>query len=92
MCGSCQSIEWDWVVSKGAGTVHSYVVLHHPPVPGYDYPLPVVLVDLDEGTRIVANMAGCKPDEIRIGMRVQARIEAADEALKLPFFHPAGGR
>jgi uncharacterized protein len=89
MCGQCQSIEWDWQVSKGTGTVHSYVVLHHPPVPGYEYPLPVALVDLDEGTRIVANVAGCKPAEIRIGMRVQARIEAVDEELSLPFFYPA---
>jgi len=91
MCGSCQSIEWDWIVSKGVGTVHSYVVLHHPPVPGYEYPLPVVLVDLDEGTRLVANIAGCAPGEIRIGMRVQARIAPADDELKLPFFHPVKG-
>jgi uncharacterized OB-fold protein/acyl dehydratase len=91
MCGTCQSIRWDWIVSRGAGTVHSYVVLHHPPVPGYEYPLPVALVDLDEGTRLVANVAGCPPGEIRIGMRVQARIEPVDEEMKLPFFHPVKG-
>jgi uncharacterized OB-fold protein len=89
MCGSCQSIAWDWAVSQGAGSVYSYVVLHHPPVPGYEYPLPVVLVDLDEGTRLVANIAGCAPADIRIGMRVRARIEAMDEEMKLPVFRPA---
>jgi uncharacterized OB-fold protein/acyl dehydratase len=88
MCGACQSIEWDWAVSKGAGTVYSYVVMHYPPIPGYDFPLPVALIDLDEGTRLVANVAGCKPSEVRIGMRVQARIEDADEEMKLPFFYP----
>ena len=88
MCGRCQSLAWDWIVSQGAGTVHSYVVLHHPPVPGYEYPLPVALVDLDDGTRLVANVAGCAPSEIRIGMRVQARIEPVDEEMKLPFFYP----
>jgi uncharacterized OB-fold protein/acyl dehydratase len=88
MCGSCRSIAWDWIVSQGAGTVHSYTVLHHPPVPGYEYPLPVALVDLDEGTRIVANVAGCAPDALCIGMRVRARIEPVDEEMKLPFFHP----
>jgi uncharacterized OB-fold protein/acyl dehydratase len=88
MCGACQSLDWGSVVSKGAGTVHSYVVLHHPPIPGYDFPLPVALIDLDEGTRIVANVVGCAPGEVHIGMRVQARIEAADEELQLPFFHP----
>jgi len=87
MCGKCQSIEWDWAVSKGAGTVYSFVVMHYPPIPGYDFPLPVALIDLDEGTRLVANVVGCKPGEVKIGMRVQARIEAADEEMQLPFFH-----
>jgi 3-oxo-4,17-pregnadiene-20-carboxyl-CoA hydratase alpha subunit len=89
MCGSCQSIEWDWAVSKGAGTVYSYVVMHHPPIPGYDFPLPVALIDLDEGTRLVANVAGCKPSEVKVGMRVQAKIENVDEEMKLPVFYVA---
>jgi uncharacterized OB-fold protein/acyl dehydratase len=93
MCGSCQSLEWDWVVSEGTGTVYSYVVMHHPPIPGYELPLPVALVALDEGTRIVANVAGCPPSSVRIGMRVRVRIEPVDEELSLPFFYPvdAGG-
>ena len=91
MCGNCQSIERDWLVSKGAGTVYSYVVMHYPPIPGYDFPLPVALIDLDEGTRLVANVAGCKPSEVKVGMRVQARIENVDEEMKLPMFYPVGG-
>jgi len=88
MCGRCQSTDWDWLVSKGAGTIYSYVVMHHPPIPGYDFPLPVALIDLDEGTRLVANVTGCKPADVHIGMRVQARIEGADEEMRLPFFYP----
>jgi uncharacterized OB-fold protein len=87
MCGTCQSIEWDWAVSKGAGTVYSYVVMHYPPIPGYDFPLPVALIDLDEGTRLVANVAGVKPAEVRVGMRVQAKIENVDDEMKLPVFY-----
>ena len=30
--------------------------MHHPPIPGYDYPLAVALIDLEEGTRIVSNV------------------------------------
>ena len=90
MCGECQSLEWKARVATGAGTVHSWVVLHHPAIPGYDFPLAVALVDLEEGTRLVANVAG--PDggaaEVHIGQRVQARIEHVDEELKLPVFHP----
>jgi uncharacterized OB-fold protein len=88
MCGKCQSIEWDWAIATGAGTVYSYVVMHYPPIPGYDFPLPVALIDLDEGTRLVANVVGCAPSDVHVGMRVQAKIEAADEEMNLPFFYP----
>ena len=89
MCGKCQSLEWETVRSSGRGAVHSYTVLHHPQVPGYEYPLVVALVDLEEGTRLVANVVDCKPEAVRIGMRVACSIENVDEELKLPMFRPA---
>ena len=85
----CQSTKWEAVESTGRGTVYSYTILHHPPIPGYEFPLPVALVDLEEGTRLVANVAGCKPEDVHIGMKVECRIEQADEGMKLPFFYPA---
>jgi uncharacterized OB-fold protein/acyl dehydratase len=88
MCGGCQSTHWEAVPASGRGTVHSYTVLHHPPIPGYGLPLPVALIDLEEGTRLVANVAGCRPEEIRIGMRVECLFEDVDESMKLPFFYP----
>ena len=89
MCGKCQSLEWEATVASGCGAVHSYTVLHHPRVPGYDYPLVVALIDLEEGTRLVANVVGCRPEAVRIGMRVTCRIESVDEEMKLPMFRPA---
>jgi uncharacterized OB-fold protein/acyl dehydratase len=89
MCGKCQSTRWESVEASGRGVVHSYTVLHHPMVPGYEFPCPVGLIDLEEGTRIVANIAGCKPEDIYIGMKVECVFENTDESMKLPFFHPA---
>jgi uncharacterized OB-fold protein/acyl dehydratase len=89
MCGRCQSTEWTSVTSTGRGTVHSYVVMRHPPIPGYDYPLPIAVIDLEEGTRIVSNVVGCKPEDVHIGMKVRLSIENVDEELKLPLFRPA---
>ena len=51
MCWKCQSLEWDYIVSSGRGTVYSYVVVHRPVFPGYDYPIVVAVIDLEEGTR-----------------------------------------
>ena len=89
MCGDCQSTNWESIEASGKGTVHSYTVMHHPPVPGYGFPIPIGLIDLEEGTRIVANIKGCEPDDIHIGMKVECLIEAAgeDDDLMLPFFY-----
>ncbi len=88
MCGECRSLEWDALSSKGHGSVYSFVVMHHPQVPGYEYPLIVALVELDEGTRLIANLTGIEPRAVRIGLRVALAIEAVDPELSLPFFHP----
>ena len=89
MCWKCQSLEWDHIVSSGKGTVYSYVVVHRPPFPGYEYPLAVAVVELEEGTRIVSNLVGIEPERVEIGMPVKLSIEAVDEELKLPLFRPA---
>ena len=62
------------------------VVNHFPQVPAFDYPLPIGLIALDEGTRIVANLAG-EPGDWTIGDRVVAEIVRFDDELALPVFH-----
>ncbi|MER6843125.1 bifunctional MaoC family dehydratase N-terminal/OB-fold nucleic acid binding domain-containing protein [Streptomyces platensis] len=37
-CNTCGSPEWDTVEASGAGTVFSYVVMHHPPFPAFTAP------------------------------------------------------
>ena len=88
MCGNCQSTHWTSVKASGRGTVYSHTVVHHPKFPGFEYPLVCVVVELAEGTRIVSNLVGCEPKEVRIGMPVQVSIENVDDEMKLPLFRP----
>jgi len=87
-CGVCRSFEWEPIESSGRGTVYSFVVNHHPKVPAFDYPLVVVLVELEEGTRLVANIEGVTPETVAIGMQVEVGFETFDDELTLPVFHP----
>lgn len=89
-CAVCGSLEWDAVESSGRGTLYSYVVVHYPQVPSFEYPLPIGLIDLEEGTRVVANLGGMDREDIVIGMPVQAEFVDFDEDLSLPVFVPAG--
>jgi uncharacterized protein len=90
-CAVCRSFEWEAVESSGRGTIYSYVVNHYPQVPAFDYPLVVALVELEEGTRLVANLEGITPETVFIGMPVEVGFETFDDDLSLPVFHPAGG-
>ena len=89
-CAVCRSFEWEPFEASGRGTVFSFVVNHYPQVPAFDYPLVVALVELEEGTRLVANVSGITPETARIGMAVEAGFEDFDPDLSLPVFHPAG--
>jgi 3-oxo-4,17-pregnadiene-20-carboxyl-CoA hydratase alpha subunit len=89
-CGRCGSLEWDTLEASGRGTLFSYVVVHYPQVPAFEYPLPIGLVELEEGTRVVANIGGVEPDDIEVGMTLQALFVDHDEELSLPLFVPTG--
>jgi uncharacterized OB-fold protein/acyl dehydratase len=88
-CADCHSFEWDTVEASGRGTVYSYVVVHHPQAPMFEYPLPVVLVELEEGVRLVSNVLDVGPDELEVGMPLVAELVAVDEELTLPLFRRA---
>jgi uncharacterized OB-fold protein len=87
-CAACRSFDWDTVESTGRGTVYSYVVVHHPQVPAFDYPLPIAVVELEEGTRLVADLIGVEADAVSIGMPVAVEFVATDDELTLPMFRP----
>ncbi|WP_439378332.1 bifunctional MaoC family dehydratase N-terminal/OB-fold nucleic acid binding domain-containing protein [Amycolatopsis lexingtonensis] len=74
----------DYVVASGRGTVFSYVVHHHPPVPGKDLPFVVALVELEEGVRVMAELLDAAPSEVHIGLPVVATFVRVDDDLTLP--------
>lgn len=72
----------EWIEASGLGTVYSVTMVNQkPPAVPYN----VVLVDLDEGPRVMSRVEGI--GEIVIGARVKARINQAEDAILL--FEPA---
>ncbi|MDY0074230.1 MAG: OB-fold domain-containing protein [Thauera sp.] len=92
VCIKCHSFEWDAIESSGKGQIYSFVVMHYPEVPPFEYPNPVGLIELDEGVRLVAGLVGVTRDEVKIGQRVQVEFQAFDDGeLNLPMFRPVAG-
>lgn len=69
-CENCSSLEWEPVTLSGTGEIYSYVVHHHPPLPGFDAPHPMALVTMDEGVRLLGAMDCTDPADVKIGQRV----------------------
>ncbi len=91
ICSECHSFEWDTVTASGLGTVYSFVVAHYPEVPPFEHPNPIGLIELDEGTRLVAQLIGVTREEVKIGQRVKVEFNTFDDDLVLPQFRPLKG-
>jgi uncharacterized OB-fold protein len=89
MCPLCGADKQDWVVAAGRGTVFSYVVHHHPKVPGKQLPFVVALVELDEGVRMLGELIDVDPASVTVGLPVEVALTKIDGELTLPFWRPA---
>jgi uncharacterized protein len=88
-CQQCQSFDTVPTEVSGKGEIYSFVVTHYPQVPAFDYPLPVALIQLDEGPRLVSNIIGTDPTDLAIGMGVTVTFVECDDELTLPMFKVA---
>ena len=68
-CPTCGAVDRGYVVASGDGTVFSYVIHRHPPVPGKERPLVIALIDLAEGVRMVGEVPDV--DDLAIGDRLR---------------------
>jgi uncharacterized protein len=90
-CPACRSFAWDTVESTRRGTLHSWTVIHHPQDGAFEYPLAVGLVDLEEGTRLVADISGVDHDELRIGLELEVGFSEHAHGEVLPQLRPRTG-
>lgn len=89
VCSHCHSFDWDVLEASGRGSLYSFVVMHYPEVPPFDYPNPIGLVELEEGTRLPAGLVNVDPAKLEIGMKLRVTYRAFDDGLVLPMFEPA---
>lgn len=86
MCPECHSLDVEVLELSGRGTVYSYSILHHPQNPVFQYPIVAVLVDLEEGIRLVSNLEGVAPEDVRIGMAVEVCYTPTVDGAAVPQF------
>ena len=89
-CRACGKVGHEWVEVSGRGTVFSFVTYHRHYHPGFagDLPYVVGLIALAEGPRIISNIVGIAPEEIRCDMPVAVQFEQITPDCALPKFAP----
>jgi uncharacterized OB-fold protein len=88
LCPTCWSDELEWVETKGRGAVHSFTVIRRASSPAFNEHVPyvLVLVDLDEGPRMMTNLIGESALSVAIGDRVTVAFEDRGEGALIPQF------
>lgn len=92
-CPLCGDEAYAWIKASGKGALYSFIVVHPPTLPAFkdDVPYPVVLVELEEGPRMVSNVVDCANEDLEIGMPLEVVFDEVTEDLTLPKFRPAAG-
>jgi hypothetical protein len=91
-CIECGSRDLTWTDAQPYGTLYSFTISHAVAMNyrGWEPELPVLmgLIDLADGPRMYAQITGCKPEDLRIGMALQAYCESFGDELAIPKFKP----
>jgi hypothetical protein len=80
VCPRCGSMELEECKLSERGMILSWTVVRNPPK-GYEKYIPYVVafIRLDDGAQILSQVVDVEPEEIRIGMRVEATFRRVRE-------------
>ena len=92
MCPHCRSTERAPVRLSGRGQVYSWIIPRHPPPLGFAEAPVVVLIELEEGIRLVSNIEGVPAGEMRAGLAVEVAFAPTRGGHAVPVFRPRVAR
>lgn len=88
MCAKCGSFDWEWARSSGKGKLFSWTTATQPMLPQFKDVIPysAVVVELDEGVRMVTWLTNVKPDELKLDMPLEVDFDDVTPEVTLPKF------
>jgi uncharacterized OB-fold protein len=91
LCAACGSERWEWALASGRGRVFTWTVTHQALHPAYagDVPYALIVVEMEEGVRMVSSLRDLDPSELELDLAVEVDFEQRSETMTLPYFRPA---
>jgi uncharacterized OB-fold protein len=92
-CPGCASRDVEIFVASGRATLYSYVI-NHRPMPGFEAPHSIAVVQLEEGPRMMTNVVGCPqtPEALELDMALEVTFDRVTDEITLPLFRPESAR
>lgn len=90
LCEKCHHEKLSWQVSQRDGTVLTFTIVHRAPLPVFREMVPytIVIVDMDEGFRVMANALPFCRERVKIGARVRVGFQQV-QGMALPVVEAA---
>jgi uncharacterized OB-fold protein len=94
LCAACGSEQWEWAGASGRGRVFTWTVTHQALHPAYadDVPYALLVVEMDEGVRMVSTLRELDPADLALDLPVEVVFEPRSETITLPCFRPLARR
>jgi uncharacterized protein len=91
MCAKCGSFVWEWAKSSGKGKLFSWTTAMQPMLPQFAdlVPYSPVVIEMDEGVRLVSWLTNVPPEELRLGLPVEVVFDDVTPEVTLPKFRRA---
>ncbi len=85
--------ELKWVPVNTKGVVYTFNIVHRAFYPYFNDKVPyaLVVVDLEDGVRLLGNTVDMDPTQVRIGMEMEAVFEKVDDEVTLVHWKPVNG-
>jgi uncharacterized OB-fold protein len=86
LCAQCGHRTLTWRKVSGRGRIASFTVVRRPVSSAYPADSVIVLVDLEEGPRVMSNLVDADPESVRVGDALHADFANWSDEVVLPVF------
>jgi uncharacterized protein len=86
MCAHCGSFRTEWAKTSGRGRLFSWTTVRQQMLPQFEVPYSPVIVELDEGVRILSWLTDVGPEEFEVDLPVEVVFDDVTHEVTLPKF------
>jgi uncharacterized OB-fold protein len=86
LCTRCLSEDFAWTEVSGDGVVYSFTIVRRAPLPAFEAPYVLAVVELAEGPLMLTRLIDCAVEAVGVGDPVRVAFTRLDDEINLYTF------